>query len=157
MVLACNTDCGTDTFPPASPERCLGPHHEVGTAQGRTAAPPCHTASRQRHSMSVSKLVCALVSQCEVRKGVFRGVYTRRSLINYLTSRKNVSHGKIRCTTRGISTCPRESRDGQGVFRLGDRGLLADTAGAWCAISEKCKSDPVFGCVVIPAQFYTAE
>ena len=47
--------------------------------------------------MSVSKLVCALVSQCEVRKGVFRGVYTRRSLINYLTSRKNVSHGKIRC------------------------------------------------------------
>ena len=38
--------------------------------------------------------------------------------------------------------------EGQGVFRIGDRGLLADTAGAWCAISEKCKSDPVFGCVM---------
>ena len=94
--------------------------------------------------MSVSKLVCALVSQCEVRKGVFRGVYTRRSLINYLTSRKKCLAWKNPLHHAGdlhVST-----REGQGVFRIGDRGLLADTAGAWCAISEKCKSDPVFGC-----------
>ena len=44
-VLACNTDCGTDTFPPASPERCLGPHHEVGRVPPKDAPPrlpdPC--------------------------------------------------------------------------------------------------------------------